>query len=215
MPLTFGIIGAGRVGSNFARLVTQHGHIAVIANSRGPESLAGLVAELGPLARAATPAEAADAADFGVLAIPFLAVRDLPAAQLAGTPTIDATTYYAGRDGDIPELQAGRITAGEYLQALLPGVPLVRALTHVTAAELPRDGRPHGSADRRAFALTGEFAGAKARVAELFDELGYDTLDAGPLSESWRYDPFTPASGAAVGTDGLRTLLAQAEHTTR
>ncbi|MGZ4662742.1 MAG: NAD(P)-binding domain-containing protein, partial [Arthrobacter sp.] len=86
---TIGIIGAGHIGSQVARKAVQLGYEVVISNSRGPETLAGLVAELGPKARAATPAEAAAAGDFAVVAVPLRSIGDIPVEPLTGKIVID------------------------------------------------------------------------------------------------------------------------------
>ncbi|WP_229718765.1 NAD(P)-binding domain-containing protein [Nocardia jinanensis] len=83
---TIGIIGAGEVGSQIARAAIANGYDVVIANSRGPETLRNLIAELGPSARAATATTAAAAADFAVIAVPLKVVNDMPAEELAQWP---------------------------------------------------------------------------------------------------------------------------------
>ena len=85
---TIGIIGAGHIGSQVARAVIAAGYDVVISNSRGPETLADLVAELGPKARAATAAEAAEAGDFAVVTVPLKALEDVPVEPLAGKVVI-------------------------------------------------------------------------------------------------------------------------------
>ena len=107
---TIGIIGAGHIGSHVARKAVQLGYDVVISNSRGPETLADLVAELGPRARAATPAEAAAAGDFAVVTVPFRNYRDIPVEPLAGKVVIDTNNYYWERDGRFPALDNGEAT---------------------------------------------------------------------------------------------------------
>src|SRR6476646_2119587 len=101
---TIGLIGAGRIGSQVARLAVANGYDVVISNSRGPETLAELVKELGPKARAATPVEAATAADIAVVTIPLKNYRAVPVEPLAGKIVIDTNNYYPQRDGHISEL---------------------------------------------------------------------------------------------------------------
>jgi len=86
---TVGLIGAGKIGSQLARLAVRHGYSVVISNSRAPQSLAALVAELGPKARAATLAEAAAAGDIVVVTVPLKSYRAVPVAPLAGKVVID------------------------------------------------------------------------------------------------------------------------------
>src|SRR5439155_761250 len=82
-------------------LVVAAGYDVVLSNSRGPQTLTDLVAELGPHARAATPAEAAAAGDLVVVSIPLRAYREVPAEPLAGKVVIDTDNYYPQRDGHI------------------------------------------------------------------------------------------------------------------
>ena len=104
MTTTIGLIGAGHIGSQIARLAVSHGYAVVISNSRGPETLAALVAELGPSARAATALDAAKAGNIVVVTVPLKNYRQVPVAPLAGKIVIDTNNYYPQRDGHIPEL---------------------------------------------------------------------------------------------------------------
>jgi predicted dinucleotide-binding enzyme len=207
---TLGIIGAGRIGSQIARLGVSHGYEVVISNSRGPETLAGLVAELGPRARAATPAEAARAGDLVVVTIPLKNIRSVPAAPLADKIVIDTNNYYPQRDGHIPELDDETTTTSELLQAHLPRSKVVKAFNHIYAADLTKDGLPAGAPNRRALVIAGDDASAKATVASLLDTFGFDTVDAGPLAEGWRIQRDTPGYGPRRNADELKRDLAAA-----
>ena len=116
----------------------------VISNSRGPDTLAALVAELGPNARAATADEAAKAGDIVVVTIPLRNYRAVPVAPLAGKIVIDTNNYYPQRDGHIAELDNESTTTAELLQAHLPTSKVVKAFNHIYAAELTTDGQPAG-----------------------------------------------------------------------
>lgn len=209
MP-TIGLIGAGNIGSQLARLAVAHGHDVVISNSRGPESLTGLVAELGPRARAATVVEAAKAGDIVVVTIPLKHYRTVPAEPLAGKIVIDTNNYYPRRDGQIPELDNESTTTSELLQAHLPTSKVVKAFNHIYAAQLTTDGRPAGAKDRRALVIAGDDPGAKATVTRLLDEFGFDVVDAGPLKEGWRIQRDTPGYGPRRTAEQLRGDLAAA-----
>jgi predicted dinucleotide-binding enzyme len=119
--MTIGLIGAGNIGSQVARLAVAAGHNVVLSNSRGPDTLRELVAELGPRARAATPEEAARAADIAVVTIPLKHYKSVPVEPLAGKIVIDTNNYYPQRDGHFPELDNESTTTSELLQALLRG----------------------------------------------------------------------------------------------
>jgi 8-hydroxy-5-deazaflavin:NADPH oxidoreductase len=186
---TIGIIGSGHVGSSLAAAGIAHGYDVVLSNSQGPDSLAGLVAELGPHARAATPAEAAAAGDFAIVAIPITAVGQVPAEPLAGKVVIATINYFPQRYGRIPEIDDGTTTVPGVLQAHLPDSRVVRAFSMIEAADMGQDGHPAGDPKRRALALAGDDPAAKQLVARLYDEFGFDSVDLGGLAESWRVDP--------------------------
>jgi len=208
---TIGLIGAGRIGSQIARLAVASGYNVVISNSRGPETLSGLVAELGPNARAATALEAAQSGDIVVVTIPLKNIRAVPVAPLAGKIVIDTNNYYPERDGHIPELDHESTTTSELLQAHLPTAKVVKAFNHIYAAALTTDGQPAGTKNRRALVIAGDDSGAKATVTRLLDQFGFDTVDAGPLKEGWRIQRGTPGYGPRRTAEELRRDLGAAK----
>jgi 8-hydroxy-5-deazaflavin:NADPH oxidoreductase len=207
---TIGLIGAGHIGSQLARLAVKNGYDVVISNSRGPETLADLVHELRPHARAATPPEAAQAGDIVVVTIPLKNLRDVPAAPLAGKVVIDTLNYYPQRDGHIADLDNEKTTTSELVQRHLPQSRVVKAFNHIYAADLTTHGQPAGSANRRALAIAGNDAAARSEVESLLDQFGFDTVDMGPLSESWRIQRDTPGYGPRRTAGELRKDLAAA-----
>jgi predicted dinucleotide-binding enzyme len=210
MP-TIGFIGAGHIGSQVARLAVAHGYKVVISNSRGPETLASLVAELGPNTRAATATDAARSGDIVVVTIPLKNYRAVPVEPLAGKIVIDTNNYYPQRDGHIPELDNESTTTAELLQTHLPTSKVVKAFNHIYAAQLTTDGRPAGSKDRRALVIAGDDRDAKNTVTQLLDQFGFDTVDAGPLKEGWRIQRDTPGYGPRRTAAELRRDLAAAK----
>jgi predicted dinucleotide-binding enzyme len=208
---TIGLIGAGHIGSQVARAAIAHGYHVVISNSRGPETLSALITELGPRARAATPAEAGTAGDLVVVTIPLKNYRDVPVAPLAGKVVIDTNNYYPQRDGHIPELDHESTTTAELLQAHLPTSKVVKAFNHIYASQITTDGTPAGTKNRRGLVIAGDDAAAKAVVTTLLDEFGFDTVDAGPLKEGWRIQRDTPGYGPRRTAEELRRDLAAAK----
>ena len=192
MTDTLGLIGSGMIGSALARLAVAAGLDVVVSNSRGPETLADLVAELGERARAGTPAEAAQAADLVVATIPLNAYEQLSATDLAGKIVIDTMNYYPQRDGRIAQLDAGELTSSGLVQRHLAESRVVKALNNIDFRRLLTLARPSGAADRSALPIGGDDAAAKSEVAELLDALGYDAVDIGTLAESWRSEPDMP-----------------------
>jgi len=208
---TIGLIGAGHIGSQIARLAIASGYSVVISNSRGPGTLSALVAELGPNARAATAAEAAQSAEIVVVAIPLKEYKTVPVEPLAGKIVIDTNNYYPQRDGHIPELDNESTTTSELLQAHLPASKVVKTFNHIYAAALTTDGQPAGTKNRRALVIAGDDQGAKATVTRLLDQFGFDTVDAGPLKEGWRIQRDTPGYGPRRTAEELRRDLAGAK----
>jgi len=208
---TIGLIGAGHIGSQIARLGIAHGYDVVISNSRGPETLAELIHELGPKARAATPAEAAKAGDIVVVTIPLKNYASVPVDPLASKIVIDTNNYYPQRDGHIPELDDESATTAELLQRHLPKSRVVKAFNHIYAKELTTHGQPAGTANRRALVIAGDDSTAKATVTQMLDAFGFDTVDAGPLKEGWRIQRDTPGYGPRRNAEELKKDLAAAK----
>jgi hypothetical protein len=207
---TIGFIGSGNIGSTLARLAVDVGHDVVLSNSRGPDTLADLVAQLGPRARAGTVEEAATAGDVVVVTIPLGAYRSVPVEPLAGKVVVDTNNYYPQRDGEFPELEAETTTTSELLQEHLPTSRVVKAFNHIHYADLATQGQPAGTPGRRALAVAGDDVEAKKAVAALVDQFGFDVVDAGPLAEGWRYQRDTPAYVPRFDAEGLRAALAGA-----
>jgi 8-hydroxy-5-deazaflavin:NADPH oxidoreductase len=207
---TIGIIGAGHIGSQIARAAIAAGYDVVISNSRGPQTLEGLVAELGPRARAATSEDAAAAGDFAVVTIPLKAYQDVPVGPLAGKVVIDTDNYYPQRDGVIPELEDESTTVSELLQAHLPTSKVVKGFNHIPFGDITTDGTPAGTDNRRAIGIAGDDTEAKNLVTRLYDEIGFDAVDAGSLAEGWRLQRDTPAYGIRRNAGELRVDLAAA-----
>lgn len=208
---TLGIIGAGHIGSQLARLAVAHGYGVVISNSREPETLADLVKDLGPKARAATATDAGKAGDMVVVTIPLRNYKNVPVEPLAGKIVIDTGNYYPQRDGHVAELDNESTTTAELLQAHLPRSKVVKAFNHIYAADLTQHGQAAGTPNRRALAIAGDDATAKARVAKLIDAFGFDTVDAGPLNEGWRIQRDTPGYGPRRNSEELKKDLAAAK----
>ena len=189
-------------------MAVANGYDVVIANSRGPETLAGLVAELGPRAKAATAQDAAAAADVAVVTVPLRAIDRLPVEQLAGKIVLDTNNYYFERDGHIDALDKGETTTSELVQRELPTSRIAKAFNHIYAADITSDGTPAGTADRRALATAGDDAEAVAFVTRFYDEAGFDTVNVGPLSESWRVERDRPAYVVRQNAEELEANLA-------
>jgi 8-hydroxy-5-deazaflavin:NADPH oxidoreductase len=167
-----GVIGAGRLGQAMARTVLRAGRQIVLANSRGPESLASLVSTLGDGASAGTVREAAEASVV-VIAVPWPRVPEaVEGLHWDGRIVIDATN-----DFDPSDLN-GR-TSSRVLADLVPGARVVKAANTLGAAVLGSD--PHEGGGRRVIFLSGDDADAKSEVTALFEDAGFVAIDLGGL----------------------------------
>jgi 8-hydroxy-5-deazaflavin:NADPH oxidoreductase len=207
---TIGFIGAGHIGSSVARAAITAGYDVVLSNSRGPETLAELVTELGSKARAATSADAAAAGDFVVVTVPLKSATSIPVEPLDGKIVIDTNNYYFERDGHIAEIDDHLITVSGILQRHLPASKVAKGFNHIQALQIISDATPAGTPGRRALATASDFPEAVELVTGFFDEIGFDTVNIGPLSESWRIDRDTPAYGGKFDAAQLTAKLAEA-----
>ena len=208
---TVGIIGAGNIGQAVAKGFVDRGYDVVIANSRGPETLADVVGALGEHARAASAQEAAEAGEFVVVTVPLKAYREVPVEPLRGKTVLDTNNYYWERDGHIAALDEKQTTTSQLLQDHLPGSKVAKAFNHIMSGQILTDGAPAGTAERRALATASDFDDAAAFVTSLYDEFGFDTVNIGPLAESWRVERDQPAYVVAQNAEELEANLARAQ----
>ncbi len=178
--MRIGIIGSGRIGGTLARMWANAGHEIAVANSRGPDSLADLVGEIGPLAHAMTVEEAASFGEVIVLAAPFRRPDALPPpVTVIGKIVIDAMNPFA-EDGSLIDL--GGKTSSAVTAERLPGARLVKAFNTIHFETLRSGGRPHTPEEQRlVIFLAGDDARAKDRVANLIREIGFAPIDTGSL----------------------------------
>lgn len=205
---TIGIIGAGEVGSQIARAAIAVGYDVVIANSRGPETLSGLIAELGPTARAAIAADAALSGDFVIIAVPLKLNNDMPVAELSGKIVLDTNNYMPWRDGNFPIVGSGAKTVHELRQEQLPTSKVVKAFSHIQAPNLFALAKPVVGRARHALSVSSNYPEAVELVTGLYDQFGFDTVDNSPLSESWRSAAGQPAWKASFQHQPRSELVA-------
>lgn len=218
---TVGLIGSGNIGGTIARLALASGHTVILSNSRGPETLRGLAAELGPHASAGTRQQAAAEGDIVVVTVPLRAYPDIADVPMAGKVVIDTGNYYPERDGQVTELDSGQLTDSELLAGQLTGASVVKAFNNIFFKHLLSLPRPGGAAGRSYLPISGDSAAAKAKATAFLDEIGYGAVDNGTLAEGWRQQPGTPVYGAPygpfenehgtpAGEDVIRAALAKA-----
>jgi 8-hydroxy-5-deazaflavin:NADPH oxidoreductase len=196
---TLGLIGSGRIGGTVARLAIDAGYDVVLSNSRGPETLADLCAELGPGARAASGHECVVAGDLVLVSIPLKGYPTLPAAAFTGKTVLDTGNYYPERDGQIAALDAGELTDSGYLARHIPDARVAKVFNNIFSKHLENLARPAGAADRTYLPVAGD-EGVLEPVAAFLNAIGYGTAGYGPLAEGWRQQPGTPVYGAPYGS---------------
>ncbi|TMH38774.1 MAG: NADP oxidoreductase [Betaproteobacteria bacterium] len=210
--MRIGIIGAASMGATLARHLARLGRQVSLANSRGPQSLSALAAEIG-----ATPVSVVDAvkaAEIVILAIPTKAVAALPRALFANAPdsvvVIDIGNYHPElRDGRIAAIERGMLDSQWVAQQI--GCPVIKAFNNIFARSLLEKGVPRGTPGRIALSVMGDSLDAKAVVMRLVDDLGFDPVDGGDLDNSWRQQPGTPAYCQDLEAAALRRALAEAD----
>ncbi|MGW5370624.1 NADPH-dependent F420 reductase [Streptomyces sp. NPDC004009] len=210
--MKIGIIGAGNIGGNLTRRLTALGHDVSVANSRGPETLKALAEETG--ATAVRAEEAARGAQVVVVTVPLKAVPGLPAGLLSeaaeGVAVIDTGNYYPReRDGRIAGIEDEGLTESRWTEQHL-GHPVIKAFNGTYAQDILDRPRPAGDPERMALPVAGDDEAAKRTVRDLIDELGFDTVDAGGIDDSWRQQPDTPVYGLRAGAEAVREALAKA-----
>jgi 8-hydroxy-5-deazaflavin:NADPH oxidoreductase len=208
---TLGFIGAGQIGGTLARLAAKLGYDVVVSNSRAPETLSELVAEIGGTARAAWAAEASAAADVAIVSIPLKNIWQVDPAPLAGKIVLETNNYYPARDDRIAALDEERQTTTGLLQEHLPESRVVKTFNHINWKHIPAQGLPAGDPGRRALALASDHADALEWARRFYDELGYDAVDASPVADSWRIERGTPGYGPRLTVAELTAALQQAE----
>src|SRR5467141_2131811 len=190
--MNFGVIGPGNIGEVIVRKLRDAGYPVNMANARGPESLRDLAAKTG-----ATPValeQVVQDVDMLFIVVPQKAIPGLPEGLLkkAKTETIvvDVGNYYPFRDGRIDELENG-LTESVWVERQI-GRPVVKTLNTIPSKALMASGRPAGSRDRVALPISGDDNKVKEIVAQLIDRIGFDSVDAGTIAESWRQQPGSP-----------------------
>jgi predicted dinucleotide-binding enzyme len=206
--MKIGIIGAGHIGANAAKLFAKAGHEVAISNSRGPETLKDLVAELGENVRAVTREEAAEFGGVVFVSIPFGKYKDLPAGALTGKLVIDSNNYYPDRDGNYPELDDGKTTSSELLAGHLKGARVVKAFNTIWFEHLKSQGNTDlAPEDRRVIFIAGDDERAKETVAKLIDDIGFAAVDTGSLADGKWQQPGTAVYNKALKPEEAEYIL--------
>ena len=190
--MNFGVIGPGNIGEVIIRKLGDAGYPVKMANSRGPESLKDLAAKTEAIP--VSVERVVQDVDMLFIVVPQKAIPELPKGLLnkarKDTIIIDVGNYYPFRDGRIDELEHG-LTESVWVERQI-GRPVVKVLNTIPSKALMAAGRPTGSRDRVALPISGDNPKAKEVVAQLIDRIGFDSVDAGTIAESWRQQPGSP-----------------------
>ncbi len=206
--MRIGLVGAGNIGTALAGNLVALGHDVALANSRGPDTLAGLVEQLGERAQAVSVEEAARSGDVVVVTIPLGRVSELPAEAFDGKVVIDTCNYYPERDGQIASLDDGSTTTSELVAQQLPGATVIKAFNAIASQHLADQGdATKAPGSRRAIPVAGDDPAAKQLVEQLIDQQGFDPVDAGPLSASRPFENGGELYGAELTGEALEAAL--------
>jgi predicted dinucleotide-binding enzyme len=209
--MKIGILGAGNIGAVAARLFVGAGHEVAVSNSRGPESLGELVAELGPKAQALTIADASQFGEIVLLAVPWRSPEALPYPELLRNKiVIDAMNPYHP-DGGFYDLAGS--TSSEIVLGRVPGSRLVKAFNTIYYVHLADRGRKDLPLDdRHTIYIAGDDTEAKKVVARLIEEIGFAAVDTGSLREGGRLqEPNSPIYDKTYNAREAREFLASLE----
>ncbi|PAF38516.1 3-hydroxyisobutyrate dehydrogenase [Terribacillus saccharophilus] len=205
--MKFGIIGAGSIGSIISRKLVKNGHDVKIADARGMEHLEGK--DL-----AGKPVRAEDAItniEVLILSLPLRAlssVRNIIGQVGEEVIVVDTSNYYPGRDDKIEEIEDGMVESIWFSNQL--GRPIIKAFNNLLAYTLENEGTPEGASGRIAMAVAGDNVKHKQIIMDVVNQIGFDTVDGGSLSDSWRQQPGTPAYCTELTKDELTIALKEA-----
>ncbi|MED5121673.1 NAD(P)-binding domain-containing protein [Priestia megaterium] len=205
--MRFGIIGAGSIGSIISKKLVKNGHNVKIADARGIERLEGK--EL-----AGTPVGVEDAIkniEVLIISLPIEAmpsIRNIIDQVEEEVIIVDTSNYYPFRDGKIEEIENGMVESVWVSNQL--GRPIIKAFNNLLANTLENEGTSEDSSGRIAMAVAGNDPSQKQVVMDIVYELGFDAVDSGSLSDSWRQQPGTPAYCTELTKDELTNALEKA-----
>ncbi|UYZ01739.1 NAD(P)-binding domain-containing protein [Peribacillus frigoritolerans] len=205
--MKFGIIGAGTIGSIISKKLVKNGHDVKIADARGIEHLEGK--EL-----AGTPVLIEDVMtniEVLIISLPLTAlpsIRNIIEQVGEEVIVVDTSNYYPSRDQKIAEIENGMVESNWVSNQL--GKPIIKAFNNLLAHTLENEGTPEGTSGRIAMAIAGNDVSQKQIIMNVVNQLGFDTVDSGSLSDSWRQQPGTPAYCTELTKEELTKALEKA-----
>lgn len=204
-----GIIGAGFIGQAWAKLFMQAGYQVMVSNSRGKNTLFSVASSID--CETGSQEEAIEFAEIILIAIPFNNYLQLPAESMSNKIVLDTMNYYPDRDGHWPQLDKREITTSELVAQHFSKSKVVKVFNAILASDVIKDARPNDKLNRRAIPVAGNDLTAKQTVFKILDQVGYDFVDAGLLSDSWRFERAKPAYCVPLNIRQLQEALEQAQ----
>lgn len=200
-----GILGAGKLGTVLAQLALKAGYKVFIAGSGSPEKIRLSVNVLTPGATAVDADDAIKRSDVVILALPLSKYRNLSVELLKDKLVIDAMNYWWETDGGMPDLEKAK-SSSEMIQNYLSGARIVKAFSHIGYHQLLDDAREVGADDRRAMAIAGNRMEDNEIVASIVNDLGFEPVIIGDLSEGKKLEPGNPLFGVSVDAESIRRI---------
>jgi len=208
--MKIGIIGAGTIGSLLVQKLSTAGHEVKVAAKNGPESISPEVLSKG--GRAVTSEEAVTDVDAIIVSIPPGSIPDIACLFADVAPTtvvIETSNYFPQRDGNITALDQG-MPASEWVTEQL-GRPVAKAWNTMATKSFAVNSRPAGAEDRLAMPVAADRDRDREVAMALVEDTGFDAIDAGPLSESWRQQPGSPVYCTDLNRHEVPAALAATE----
>jgi predicted dinucleotide-binding enzyme len=203
------VLGAGHVGPVIARVATDAGYLVTIAASGDPEEIRLITEVLVPGAEPRWAADAVDAADIVVLAIPLHAFATFDPALVAGKLVVDVMNYWPPADGVQELFEDRRFGTSEIVARRLARSTVVKTLNHIGYHELEDDRRPAGSPERRALGVAGDDPGAVDVVADLIERIGYDAVRFDSLKAGRLFEAGGPVFGVSLRREEFQRAVGE------
>jgi len=206
--MKFGIIGAGPIGQSIAKKLVNRGHEVKVADARGIERLAGKII----VGTAVSPEEVGQNIEVLIISVPLHAIPTIqPILEQVGDDVmvVDTSNYYPFRDQQIEEINQGMVESVWVTEQL--GRPVIKAFSNLLAFTLENKGTPKGTTGRIAMAVAGDHAAHKQIIMDIVNDCGFDSVDAGSITESWNMQPGTPAYCTELTKEELTLALQKAD----
>jgi len=181
----------------------------MLCNSRDKNTLFSVASNLG--CEIGNQEETIDFSEIILVAIPFVNYQQLPTDLLSNKIVLDTMNYYPDRDGHMEQLDSYQTTTSELVAQHLCKSKIVKVFNAILARDILKDAKPNDKTNRRALPIAGNDDLAKQTVYELINQVGFDYIDVGELSESWRFERAKPAYCVPLNLDQLKHALSKAD----